>query len=220
MSENGAKCIIQDISLAIHTGFPVWPGDPGVLVDPDARLETVGFNTSRIFLGTHTATHVDAPRHYLADGLALDDIPIERWSGPCHVSCIPDDISIVTARDLVNARIPAGTTHLLLKTRNSSLWNRPLPWAFEPDFVGIDATAAQWIVDHSVALVGIDYLGIATFNEPGHATHLTLLRNDILILEGLDLRAIEPGPYHLTCLPLRVSCVDGAPARAILSSIP
>lgn len=211
---------VYDITLPIETGFPIWPGDPDVDLRRDAKIEHDGFNTSTISFGTHTGTHVDTPWHYLQDGRCLENIPVERWSGECHVARIPDDIDRVTSSDLQRADIPVGTTHLLLKTRNSRIWDRPRPWPFERAFVGIDAGAAQWIVDHRIQLVGTDYLGIAPFDEPDHATHLTLLRNDVLILEGLDLRAVDAGTYQLVCLPMRLVCGDGAPARAILVSIP
>lgn len=209
-----------DITLPIDSSFPTWPGDPDVILMPDATVANEGFNTSKMCFGTHTGTHVDAPWHYLQEGRRLEDIPIEHWSGPCYVARIPDHIGLITSSDLREANIPAGTTHLLLRTKNSSFWERPRPWSFTHEFVGIDADAAQWIVDRGIQLVGIDYLSIGPFVEPDHATHLTLLGNDILILEGLDLRAVDAGPYQLICLPMRIMCGDGAPARAILTSIP
>jgi arylformamidase len=218
MSQHEAQ--VYDITLPIDDGLPVWPGDPKVAISSDATIAKDGFNTSIMSLGTHTGTHVDAPRHYLEDGARLDDIPVHRWSGQCHVARIPDTVNAVSAADLDMARIPTGTTHLLMKTRNSGLWDAPRPWVFDPAFVGIDASAAKWIVDHGIGLVGIDYLGIGPFHEPDHATHLTLMRHNVLILEGLDLRAVQPGPYYLTCLPMRVLSGDGAPARAILTSLP
>jgi arylformamidase len=211
---------VYDITLPIDAGFLTWPGDPDVSLKPDATIAHDGFNTSVISLGTHTGTHVDAPWHYLQDGRRLDDVPVTRWSGICYVARIPDSIDMVTDSDLMEADILVDVTHLLLKTRNSSLWDRPRPWSFDSAFVGIDAGAAQWIVGRDIHLVGIDYLSIAPFDEPHHDTHRTLLRADVLILEGLDLRAVEPGLYQLTCLPMRLVCGDGAPARAILASIP
>lgn len=211
---------VHDITLPIETGFLTWPGDPDVTLEPDATIAHNEINTSVISLGTHTGTHVDATWHYLQDGQRLEEIPIARWSGRCYVARIPDTIDIVTASDLEEVDIPGGVTHLLLKTRNSSFWDRPRPWSFDPAFVGIDAAAAGWIVDRGIQLVGIDYLGIAPFDEPHHATHVTLLGSDVLILEGLDLRAVEPGYYQLTCLPMRLLCGDGAPARAVLTSMP
>jgi arylformamidase len=220
MDKDRDKARIYDITLPIGSGLPVWPGDPEVVVSPEATIAADGFNTSVMSLGSHTGTHVDAPWHFLENGTRLDDIPIGRWSGLCHVARIPDHRDIVTATDLEAAQIPLGTTHLLLKTRNSSLWNKPRPWQFDPAFVGIAASAAQWIVDSGAGLVGIDYFSIGPFNEPEHETHLILLTHDVLILEGLDLRRVPPGPYTLTCLPLRVLSGDGAPARAILTSLP
>lgn len=220
MSGNTAPPRVYDISLPIETGLPVWPGDPDVLIEPDAIHHRDGFRTSKLSFGSHIGTHVDAPCHYLPHGLRLDEIPVEHWSGQCHVAHVADHIDVINASHLECCGMPEGTTHLLLRTRNSTQWDRPRPWAFEPTFVGIDTSAAQWIVDRDVRLVGIDYFGIAPFDEPDHETHLTLLRENVLILEGLDLRAVAAGAYWLTCLPMRVMCGDGAPARAILTSIP
>ena len=46
----------------------------------------------------------------------------------------------------------------------------------------------------------------------------TQLKAGVIILEGLDLRNVSPGNYHLTCLPIKLADCEGAPARAILTS--
>jgi arylformamidase len=95
---------------------------------------------------------------------------------------------------------------------NSELWSER---RFRRDFVGLDAAAALALIDVGVVLVGIDYLSVAPFGDPT-PTHRTLLERGIVVLEGLDLRAVEPGGYELICLPIRLVGSDGAPARAIL----
>jgi len=72
-------------------------------------------------------------------------------------------------------------------------------------------------VDQGVQLVGIDYLSIAPFNDPA-PTHKILLSNNVVIIESLDLRSVEPGLYTLICLPLKLMGREAAPARAILIS--
>jgi len=66
--------------------------------------------------------------------------------------------------------------------------------------------------------IGVDYLSVATYGEPDDSTHLALLGANVVIVEGLDLSAVDPGSYTLVCLPLKLVGSDGAPARAILTS--
>jgi len=105
-------------------------------------------------------------------------------------------------------------SRLLFKTRNSQFWGIR---DFQQDFVALEASAAQWLVDQGVQLVGIDYLSIAPFNDPV-PTHKILLSNNVVIIESLDLRSVEPGLYTLICLPLKLMGREAAPARAILIS--
>ncbi|HBR57550.1 MAG TPA: arylformamidase, partial [Blastocatellia bacterium] len=89
------------------------------------------------------------------------------------------------------------------------------------DFTYITPEAAVQIVDAAVKLVGIDYLSVEKFGSEDFATHKTLLAKEVVILEGLDLRAVPPGNYELICLPLKYigGHGDGAPARTILREI-
>ena len=127
---------------------------------------------------------------------------------------IPEEVGLVTADILEKAAVPSGTARLLLKTRNSLLWERGEK-EFATDFVGVSADGAEWLVRTGVKLVGIDYLSIAPYKQ-SIPTHQALLKPGIVILEGVDLSAVSPGIYELYCLPLKLVGSDGAPARAIL----
>ena len=119
------------------------------------------------------------------------------------------------AGDLEALGVPAGTDRLLLRTDNSELWRQPSP-EFPASFVSVGAEGAAWIVDRGMQLVGIDFLGIEARGAKGHPTHVTLLSNDVVIVEGLDLGEIDQGAYDLAVMPLRIADGDGAPARAAL----
>lgn len=213
---DGTRTVI-DISVPVSPDLCVWPGDPRIDVRPASRIsQGDSANVSRIALSSHTGTHVDAPWHFVDDGKRLEEIPPERWLGPCLVVGIDESITRITPAELDAANIPPGTTKVLFKTANSALWHTGGALDFAHGFVGLSPEAARWVVDHGIELVGIDYLSIEPYQEPGHKTHLTLLRNEVLILEGLNLRDVEPGEYELVCLPLRLTVGDGAPARAIL----
>jgi Predicted metal-dependent hydrolase len=104
---------------------------------------------------------------------------------------------------------------VLFKTKNSSLWGKK-PEAFYKDFIALSQSAAEYLVEKKIALVGIDYLSIEAFHAKGNLVHKLLLRNNIVILEGLNLSSIKQGEYELICLPLKLMGADGSPARALL----
>jgi len=204
-----------DISIAIRPGMPQWPGDDPVAERPLLRTPEDVANVTQLILTTHTGTHVDPPRHFVHGGATIDHVPLERWVGPCWVADLTSSGPEVEVAELEAAGIPAGTERLILKTTNTGLW-RSSPAAFIEDYVGISLEAAEWVVTRGVTLIGIDYLSIGGMKTTNTETHQLLLGNDIIIVEGLDLDAIEPGPYELLCFPLKIQDGDGAPARVAL----
>ena len=121
------------------------------------------------------------------------------------------------ARDLEELDLPAGTERLLFRTDNSRLWEDP-GHRFRTDYCALTLDAAEWVAGSGVRLVGIDYHSIQRFHDPAD-THVVLLEREIVILEGLDLRQVEPGPYRLWCLPIKLKGVEGASARAVLEPL-
>ncbi len=211
---------VIDISVPLAPDVPVWPGDPEVRVEPMMRIAAGDVaNVSALALSSHTGTHVDAPWHFIENGATLDEIPPERWIGPCVVIDIPLHAHRVEPEHLDAANLPSGTERLLLRTANSTLWGTQ-GREFREDYVALSPAAARWVVDHGIQLIGIDYLSIEAFDDQEHATHLTLLGADVLIIEGLNLTDVTPGPYTLLCLPLRLAGGDGAPARVLLVQAP
>lgn len=207
---------IYDITVPIHNDLPVWPGDPRPkikrLMDMEAGDDA---NVSSMEIGLHTATHVDAPFHFIKDGKTVDELDLSVCIGPCEVVDLPD-VSEISAKDVKALNIPEDCERLLFKTRNSNLWNDP-KHAFVEDFVAFTPDGAQAIVDLGIKLVGIDYLSVQKFRDSEPTTHEILLGAGLIALEGIDLREVEAGSYTLYCLPLKVFGADGALARAILT---
>lgn len=209
---------IFDITVPFSPEFPVWPGDPEIELRPLTRIaEGETCNSSQIVCPSHCGTHVDPPWHFVDNGNKLDQVPLERWVGPCQVVHFPDSVEMIEPADLEGAGIAAGTTRLLLKTSNSAKWASS-PLRFETVFVALSLGATNWLIEHDVKLVGVDYLSFESFHDDANIVHRTLLGNDILAIEGLDLSNVEPGDYQLVCLPLKLVNGDGAPARVILIS--
>lgn len=206
---------IVDISVLLVPGMPTWPGDGDVQALPAQRIARGDdVNVTLLRHTSHTGTHLDAPWHFIDSGRRLDSILLGRLIGDCVVCDLTEIDHNVTASDLVAAGIPAGTSRLLLKTRNSKLWDDPRH-AFHEGFIGIDPSGARWLIEHDVDLIGIDYLSVEAYAGDGE-THRILLGAEVVIVEGLDLRHIDPGAYRLICLPLRLGDLDGAPCRVVL----
>jgi arylformamidase len=207
---------IYDVSLPLSARLPTWPGDPEFeftpIVGPSAPEQA---QVSSLRLGTHSGTHIDAPRHLFPDGASVAQIPLGSLVGDAWVCRLPSDLPLVTARALEGASIPGGTRRLLLGTGNGLIWDRPYH-AFTQKYVALSPDGADWIVARGIVLVGIDYLSVDPFDAPGLPAHRTLLGNGVVVIEGLDLRRVAAGHYRLCCLPLRIEGADGAPARVVL----
>jgi arylformamidase len=209
---------IYDISVPVAPGVtPVYEGDPGIEVGSwhsIARGDAA--NVSVLKLGAHTGTHVDAPAHFIEGAPGVVSLPLDALVGEARVVEIPHDARAVEERH-VREGVPEGCRRVLFKTRNSAFWDDPRGH-FREDFAYVEPAAARALVSRGVRLVGIDYLSVERFGSDDFATHITLLSAGIVILEGLDLRAVAPGAYELFCLPLKIAAGsgDGAPARAVL----
>ena len=209
---------IHDLTVTLQPGIPIWPGNPGFeLARVNDMASGASSNVSRMSLGCHTGTHVDAPVHFIPGAAGADTLPLELLTGPAtvfNVMTTPADGGNITAAALERANIPPGALRVLLKTRNSELWKQPVH-EFRADFAGVTADGAQWIVDHKIGLVGVDYLSVGP-KGMGRPTHEILLKAGVVVVEGLNLSMVEPGGYDFYCLPLKLKDSDGAPARAIL----
>lgn len=205
---------IHDISLSISEALVVWPGDPAIRITQPAHLDWGDeFTVSRLDMGAHAGTHVDAPAHFCRGGSGVDALDLDLLVGPALIVHVPGPEPL-SPEILEGLAIPPGTERLLFRTRNSEQWARGGP-EFWTDYVGVTEEGARWLVERGVRLVGIDYLSISPFNNL-IPPHQVLLGAGLIVVEGLDLSAIAPGTYQLVCLPLKIVGGDGAPARAIL----
>jgi arylformamidase len=211
---------VYDITVPLSSRTPIYPGDPRFEVQPWKSLENGdAANVSKLLFGAHTGTHVDAPAHFIKAGARLDSLSLEPFIGPARVVALPNEATSIS-EEFVRSNVDRGTERLLFKTRNSGFW-RSESRNFRRDFTYLELDAAKALVEIGVLLVGIDYLSIEQFSAIDHATHLILLSNGLVILEGLDLSEIISGRYELICLPLKIADGhgDGAPARAVLREL-
>ncbi|MEX2229489.1 MAG: cyclase family protein [Dehalococcoidia bacterium] len=202
-----------DVTSPIRPGMHAYPGDPVVAMSLASSLaDGDGYDVTALTLGTHTGTHVDAPSHFIAGAPAIEALDLDALIGPAYVADAVSASGHLDAAALALLGVPEHAERVLLKTANSRLWDAP---AFARDYVALTEDGARWLVDRAVRLVGIDYLSIAPYADPAPA-HVALLSAGVVIVEGLDLRAVAPGDYTLVCLPLLIPGADGAPARVLL----
>ena len=208
---------IYDITVPIYAKMPVYEGDPGVKIDAwSAFAKGDSSNVSMLNFGAHTGTHVDAPAHFIEGARKIDALSLEVLIGAARVIRVPDDLTEITSEFLERGDL-SGVERLIFHTRNSAFWSE----GFRKDFTHLLPEAAQLLVERGVKLVGTDYLSIEKFHSGHHKTHLTLLANNVVIVEGLNLSDVPEGDYELICLPLKIAdgSGDGAPARAVLRSM-
>ena len=203
---------IFDVTVPISKDMVVYPGDPPVKIERRRIIDRNDSkcNLTRYSFGSHTGTHVDPPFHFIESGITVDKLPLELLMGRAHVVEIAAPSIDEAVLEEINL---TEDMRVLFKTRNSYLWGQK---KFVEDFVYITPGAARVLVNNGIKVVGIDYLSVEKFGATEPETHLTLLRAGTVIIEGLDLREVEPGDYDMICLPLKVKDGDGAPARVVL----
>jgi arylformamidase len=201
-----------DVSVRIDANLPTYPGNTPFTLEAVKRLAGGdSSNVSTLHLSAHSGTHVDAPRHFFDSAPGVEGLALEMLVGRARVV-------EVTSRKAISAEALAGIdlsedVRVLVKTANSRLWGSA---EFHRDYAGVTEDGAKYLLDHGIKLVGVDYLSVEEFKKPGAPAHHILLGAGIIVIEGLNLRDVEPGIYEMFCLPLPVVGSDGAPARVIL----
>lgn len=210
---------IYDVTVPISGKTPVYEGDPNVDIELKLSMQNGdNANVSQICMGVHTATHVDAPNHFIEGTKKIIDLDLNTLIGKCRVVELGEDVTAIEPKhieDLENAE------RVLFKTRNSEFW-ADFDQGFRKDFTYIEKETAEILIEKGIKLVGLDYLSVEKFDSDSPETHITFLENEVIILEGLDLRKVPAGEYELICLPLKISggAGDGAPSRTVLRELP
>jgi len=208
-----SRTYYYDLTHLMTQGMPVYPGDPQPEFKPIATIENEKVNVTRIVVGSHTGTHVDAQKHFIANGNSIDKEPLNKFIGEAitlHISNINIGDGIGSS-DLENYSKVIKNNDILLLYTGASEANHD---TIRTNFTYLEPSAADWIVDHEIKCVGIDTLSVEKYGFKEGKTHKKLLSNGIGNLKKiLDTRSF------LICMPLPLEGVDGAPARAISFTI-
>ena len=171
---SSSKPRVYDVSISIRTGGLIYPGNPATSISlQQAIAQGAGANVSRIDFGSHTGTHVDAPKHFFDDGAGVDSLSLDVLMGPARLIAFSDAVMSIGEAEL-RAHDLTGVTRVLLKTRNSE-WLASGSTEFHPDYTYVAPDGAAYLAGIGVQLVGVDYLSVEQFHSGHHKTHRTLL---------------------------------------------
>lgn len=170
------------------------------------------YNESRLDMGCHTGTHIDAPYHFNNDGKRVHQLDLDTLVGECFVVELMG-IDVVTYDDLARSNIPDGVKRLLIKTDNSVIGYEG---KFRPEFVGLDLSAVRFIHEKGILLLGTDYFAISKHELSAPVHQEFFKNNECIALEAVNMKELSRGWYDMICLPLRLKDADGSPARVIV----
>jgi arylformamidase len=198
--------------------MPIYPGDPSPSFENYSTLEKEGVNLTKIIMGSHTGTHLDAPRHFIRDGIGIDRIPPNKLVGEAYVADLSKKPigSGITSQDL--RRELEGKTMrddiVVVYTGCSEHWGDE---SIRRDYTYLSGDAADYLVSKRVRAVGIDFLSVEKFNAPEPVAHKTLLGNGVFIIESLSVavKQFVGKRILMICMPIKLKDGDGAPSRVV-----
>ena len=207
-----------DLTHHLRNGMPVYPGDPSPSFEKYSTLRKDGVNLTKIRMGSHTGTHLDAPRHFIQEGISIDRIPPNKLIGEAYVADLSEKPigSGVTSEDLrrrLEEKIVKDDI-VVVYTGCSERWGEE---SVNRDYTYLKGDAADYLVSKRVRAVGIDFLSVEKFKAPEPVVHKTLLGNGIFIIESLTsaLRQFVGKRILIICMPIKLQDGDGAPSRVV-----
>ena len=206
---------IFDISRSLFNGLAPWPGDTAFHYELKWKMaDGATVNVGAVTMGVHNGSHADAPFHFQPAGATIEQMPLETYFGEAVVLDLTNRFGTGEKPEITIADVEAApemAPRLLLKT---GIWKEPTIF---PNWIPvIAADVVPWLKDRKVKLLGLDLPSVDPIEAKVLVNHHALAAANVAILESLDLSAVEPGPYRLAALPLRIQSGDAAPVRAIL----
>jgi kynurenine formamidase len=207
-----------DLTHNLSNGMPIYPGDPPPSFENYSTLQKDGVNLTKIFMGSHTGTHLDAPRHFIPDGIGIDRIPPDKLIGEAYVTDLSKKPigSGITSKDLrreLDEKIVMDDI-VVVYTGCSKHWGEE---SINREYTYLTGDAANYLVSKRVRAVGIDFLSVEKFKASEPVVHKTLLGKGIFIIESLSdaLKQFVGKRILMICMPIKLQDGDGAPARVV-----
>lgn len=205
---------LWDISPAVHSAAPVFPGDTPYSQEWCATISPgCPVNVSALTLSPHVGAHADAPLHYDAEGASIGAVDLAPFLGPCRVihaiACGP----LITWEHIAHAITPDLPPRVLVRTYAQA------PTAWDPDLAAYAPATVERLADLGVQLIGIDTASIDPATSKSLDSHQVIRRRGLRVLENLVLDDVPAGDYELIALPLKLTQADASPVRAVLRSL-
>lgn len=163
-------------------------------------------------MGCHVGTHVDAPGHFLSQGMMVDELPLSCFYGQALVIG-QEGKRIIDKADVEKKAIPP-RHHIFFKTDNGTLLNGQV---FLKERCVLSSQAAQYLTTLKPLSIGWDYYSLdSSENLDAFPAHTILAQANIPVFVCLQLRAIAEDLYEFSGFPIPLENVEGAPVRAIL----
>jgi arylformamidase len=203
---------IIDISRSLRPDIAVWPGDtPFELALILDRRQGAAVNLTTLTLSAHTGSHVDAPHHFSDEATTIEELDLRPYWGPARLITVRKSAGPLAPADFDGVDL-SGTERLLVHSEVSALD----PSVFPQEYVYPGPELADFLGELGVILYGSDSPSMDAVDSKTLPGHNALLRNNIAILEGLELGRAPDGLYELVALPLKIAGGDGSPVRAVL----
>lgn len=207
-----------DLTNELENGMPTYPGDPAPSFESAATLEKNGVNLTRLTLGSHTGTHVDAPRHFIEGGIGIDEIQPSRLIAEATVvdlSGKPMGTGITSAdlRAGLVGEVRRGDV-VVCYTGCSKHWGDP---SVNSRYTFLTPDAADYLLSCGVKGVGIDFLSVEEYGARAALVHKKLLGAGVYIIESLSsaISRFIGERFLLIALPVKLKGGDGSPCRAV-----
>lgn len=192
--------MLIDITVPLKENTKVYPGDPEFKINRIFTVEKDGFNLCSLSLGTHTGTHIDAPLHFFNTKESIADLELKYLITNALVA----DVSGLNSIDekFISGLNLEGINSILFKTNGKDIY--------------LTESGAKYITSNGILITATESLDIEDETNNDFTVHKTLLSNNVLIVENIDLSRIKPGNYKFYCFPLKIENADGSPVRAVL----
>jgi len=209
-----------DLSLTISEFIPSFPGSPTPQFLDWSNLTEDGYNLELLFLSSHTGTHLDAPYHFVKNGLKINQIPLERLIGKGIIIKFKKSKNTpITKSDIIqfeekNGKIPNHSSIFFYTGWQKNLKKQN----YFTENPGLNTSSANYLASKKINLVGIDSPSIDLGKDESFSVHHILSKNNILIVENLaNMNKIKSKEFSFTILPLKLKGTTGSPVRAIAS---
>ena len=175
---------VIDLSHKLTNRMQTYPGDPDVRIEAWDTHDAGGCQVDKLYLGSHSGTHIDAPWHFSRHGSRIDELPLDRFIAYGTIVKVQDKQAgeSIKKNDIepVLALISPGE-FLVFQTG----WDRYFGKEAYLHHPYLSEELAATILELGVSLVGIDALSIDPTTEGTFKAHSILMPREVLIVENL-----------------------------------